>query len=62
MDEVTEVERRRKILERLKAAHESLFDTLDGLRNGTLTKQQADAIQGAIDEEMRVLQRDAGLY
>jgi hypothetical protein len=62
MDEVTEVERRRKILERLKAAREGLFDTLDGLRNGTLTKQQADAIQGAIDEEMRVLQRDAGLY
>jgi hypothetical protein len=30
------------------------MDTLDGLRNGTLTKLEADEIQTAIGEALRV--------
>ena len=39
---------------RLREALERLMDTLDGLRNGTLTKLEADAIQAAIEEALRV--------
>ena len=39
---------------RLREALERLIDTLDGLRNGTLTKQEADEIQAAIEEALRV--------
>jgi hypothetical protein len=39
---------------RLREALERLIDTLDGLRNGTLTKQEADEIQTAIEEALRV--------
>ena len=39
---------------RLHEAHERLMDTLDGLRNGTLTKIEADEIQAASEEGLRV--------
>ena len=39
---------------RLHEALERLMDTLDGLRNGTLTKLEADEIQAAIEEALRV--------
>jgi hypothetical protein len=39
---------------RLREALERLKDTLDGLRNGTLTKLEADQIQAAIEEALRV--------
>jgi hypothetical protein len=39
---------------RLREALERLMDTLDGLRNGTLTKLEADEIQAAIEEALRV--------
>ena len=39
---------------RLHEAHERLMDTLNGLRNGTLTKLEADEIQAAIEEALRV--------
>jgi hypothetical protein len=39
---------------RLREALERLLDTLDGLRNGTLTKLEADEIQAAIEEALRV--------
>jgi hypothetical protein len=39
---------------RLREALERLMDTLDGLRNGTLTKIEADEIQAAIEEALRV--------
>jgi hypothetical protein len=39
---------------RLREAHQRLMDTLDGLRNGTLTKLEADEIQAAIEEALRV--------
>ena len=39
---------------RLREALERLLDTLDGLRNGTLSKLEADEIQAAIDEALRV--------
>jgi hypothetical protein len=39
---------------RLHEAHERLMDTLNGLRNGTLTKLEADEIQAAIGEALRV--------
>ena len=38
----------------LREALERLLDTLDGLRNGTLTKLEADEIQAAIEEALRV--------
>jgi hypothetical protein len=31
-----------------------LLDTLDGLRNGTLTKLEADELQATIEEALRV--------
>jgi hypothetical protein len=62
MGDVTELDqRRRKVPDRLQVAREKLIDVLDGLRVGTLTKQQADAIQEAIEEELKLLRRDAGL-
>ena len=39
---------------RLRGALERLLDTLDGLRNRTLTKLEADEIQAAIEEALRV--------
>ena len=39
---------------RLRETHERLMDTLNGLRNGTLTKQEADEIQAAIEEALKV--------
>ena len=39
---------------RLREALERLLDTLDGLRNRTLTKLEADEIQAAIEEALRV--------
>jgi len=61
MGEVTELDKwRREVPERLSAAREKLIDTLDRLRNGTLTKQQADAIQAAIEDELKELRKDAG--
>ena len=39
---------------RLREALERLMDTLDGLRNGTLTKIEADEIQAAIEQALRV--------
>ena len=39
---------------RLREALERLMDTLDCLRNGTLTKIEADEIQAAIEEALRV--------
>ena len=38
----------------LEGRHERLMDTLNGLRNGTLTKLEADEIQAAIEEALRV--------
>jgi hypothetical protein len=62
MGDVTELDqRRRKVPDRLQVAREKLIDVLVGLRVGTLTKQQADAIQEAIEEELKLLRRDAGL-
>jgi hypothetical protein len=62
MGDVTELDqRRRKVPDRLQVAREKLIDVLDGLRVGTLTKQQADAIQDAIEEELKLLRSDAGL-
>ena len=39
---------------RLHEAHERMMDTLNGLRNGILTKLEADEIQAAIEEALRV--------
>ena len=39
---------------RLREALERLIDTLDGLRKGTLTKQEADEIQAAIEAALKV--------
>jgi len=39
---------------RLREAHEMLMDTLNGLRNGNLTKLEADELQAAIEEALRV--------
>ena len=61
MGDVTELDqRRRKIPDRLQVAREKLIDVLDGLRVGTLTKHQADAIQTAIEEELKVLRMETG--